>query len=232
MNGQFVSIDSKSLASQVAESIELMIINKEIKPGSKLPNEYELVSQLKVGRSTVREAIKILASKNVLTIIRGSGTFVCDKPGLIEDPLGFRFITDKKRLALDLCEIRSLIEPSLAEMAALNASAKDVEELQTLCEQITYFIQKRSKEYSEKDIAFHTKIAKCSGNQVSYKLIPIIHQGISMYTQLTDTALASRAPVTHQAIVDAIRMRDAKKAKDAMQEHLHDNMDILLKVSE
>jgi len=232
MKGRLLGIKSKSLAEQVADSIENMIISNEIKPGAKLPNEYELVEQLNVGRSSVREAIKILESKNVLTIVRGSGTFVCENLGMIEDPLGFRFVTDKKNLALDLCEVRSLIEPKLAERAAQNATAKDVEELQALCDEITYYIEKRSKKYSEKDIEFHSKIAQCSGNKVTYNLIPIINQGISTYTQLTDPALASRAPITHQAIVDAIRMRDSKKAKSAMQEHLQDNMDILLDVSD
>ncbi len=232
MNGKFPTIESRSLADRAAESIEQMIINREIKPGSKLPNEYELAEQLQVGRSTVREAIKILESHNVLSVIRGNGTFVCEWPGLIDDPLGFRFVQDKKRLALDLCEIRSLIEPYLAEMAARNASLDDVDALQKSCDEIAYYIKKGSQDYSPKDIEFHTRIAICSGNQISSKLVPVIHQGIVMYTQLTEPISASKAPITHQAVVDAIRNRDPEAAKAAMTEHLYDNMQILLNIKD
>jgi len=232
MKSSFPTIDSRSLADQVVANIEQMIINNEIKPGSKLPNEYDLALQLQVGRSTVREAIKILESKNVLTIVRGSGTFVCEWPGLMDDPLGFRFVADKKRLALDLCEIRSLIEPYLAECAARNASLDDVNALQEACDTISFYISQGSQEYSKTDIEFHTRIAMCSGNQISSKLIPVIHQGISAYSLLTEPLSASRAPVTHQKVVDAIRNRDPKAAKEAMAEHLHDNMQILLNITE
>ncbi len=227
---QFSSIDNLSLTDRVVENIERMIIDQKIKPGEKLPNEHDLANQLKVGRSTVREAIKRLESRNVLNIIRGSGTYVCDLPGLIEDPFGFRFIADKKKLALDLCDIRLMIEPRLAECAALNSTAKDVDELQLLCDQTTELIRKESVAFAEKDIEFHTKIAQCSGNQVVHKLIPFIHQGISLYSQVTVPALTARAPITHQLVVDAIRARNSKDAKDAMEEHLHDNLEILKNV--
>jgi DNA-binding FadR family transcriptional regulator len=232
MESKFPTIESRSLADRVAESIEKMIINREISPGSKLPNEYDLAIQLNVGRSTVREAIKILESHNVLSVVRGNGTFVCEWPGAIDDPLGFRFVQDKKRLALDLCEIRSLIEPYLAGLAARNASLDVVDALQKASDEIAYHIKNGSQDYSPIDVEFHTLIATCSGNQISSKLIPVIHQGIAMYTQLTEPVLASKAPVTHQAVVDAIRNRDPQAARAAMEEHLHDNMQILLNIKD
>ena len=232
MNDLFPKVNTRSLSDQVASNIEQMIIKNEIKPGAKIPNEYDLAIQLEVGRSTVREAIKTLVSRNVLTIVRGSGTFVCEWPGLVEDPFGFRFVPDKKRLAIDLCEIRSLIEPYLAGCAARNATLDDVNLLQEICNTLSSLIKKGSPEYSDKDIEFHTSIALCSGNQVSSKLVPVIHQGISIYSCITEPILASKAPVTHQAIVDAIRARDPEAAKAAMQEHLHDNMQILLNIED
>lgn len=229
-NHTFKQINTLPLADQAAESIEQMIIKHSILPGTKIPNEYSLAKQLNVGRSTIREAIKILESRNVLSVVRGSGTYVCEWPGLVEDPFGFRFEQDKKQLALDLCEIRTQIEPFLASLAARNASLNDVQELQATCDEITSMINRESPDYSLKDIEFHTKIAICSGNQVSSKLVPVINQGISAYAQLTEPALASRAPITHQKIVDAIRNRDEQGARAAMEEHLCDNMEILLNV--
>jgi DNA-binding FadR family transcriptional regulator len=232
MNDSFPKIKSRSLSDQVASSIEQMIIRNEIRPGAKIPNEYDLAVQLSVGRSTIREAIKTLVSRNVLTIVRGSGTFVCEWPGLIEDPFGFRFVADKKRLAIDLCEIRMQIEPYLAGCAARNASLDDVDSLQDICSTLSSLIRRASPEYSGKDIEFHTRIAVLSGNQVSSKLIPVIHQGISIYSAITEPVLASNAPFTHQAVVDAIRDRDPEGARAAMREHLHDNMEILQNIKD
>lgn len=223
-------LESRSLAEQVAQNIEQMIISNQYGPGEKLPNEYEFATQLNVGRSTIREAIKLLESRNVLKIIRGSGTFVSKRPGQMDDPFGFRFVSDKKRLALDLCEIRANIEPYLAERAARFASLDDVSLLQKKCDEVAYYIRQGSKEYGKLDIEFHTRIAICSGNKISIKLIPVIHQGIAAYTELTDPKLAIRAPITHQAIVDAIKERNPERARAAMEEHLRDNMEILLNV--
>ena len=63
--------------------------------------------------------MKLLASRNIVTIRQGSGTYVASTPGMVEDPLGFTFIVDKKKLVQDLLEVRILLEPSIASMAAM-----------------------------------------------------------------------------------------------------------------
>lgn len=227
MAEQFMEMDSRSLTERVADTIEQMIVDRRFLPGERMPNEFDLASQLGVGRSTVRESIKILVSKNVLKIVRGSGTFVSENIGIVEDPLGFRFINNKKQLALDLCEIRTMIEPRLAELAAINATAKDIDQLQQLCDEVADLI-KNHKPYDLKDIEFHTKIARCAGNQVVHNLIPIIHEGVSTYARITHPSAAQNAPITHQQVVDAIRNHDPKEARKAMAQHLYDNMQTIL----
>ena len=101
----------KLLTDKVADDIVRTIIGRELKPGDKLPNEFELASKLGVGRSTVREAIKILVSRNVVEIRRGAGTFVSAHSGVSEDPLGLQFLDDCIRVATDLLQLRFLIEP-------------------------------------------------------------------------------------------------------------------------
>jgi len=223
----FEEIDGRSLTERVADSIEHMIIDGKFLLGDKLPNEFELASQLHVGRGTVREAIKTLVSRNVLRIARGSGTYVSECIGVMDDPLGFRFMPDKKKLALDLCEVRTMIEPRLAELAAENASAVDIEELQNLCDEVTVLIRSR-KLYGRKDIEFHSKIAMCAGNRVVHALIPIINQGVEAFTFLTHSSSADTAPITHQQVVDAIRNRDPLAARRAMARHLSDNLQTII----
>lgn len=228
---QSLTIDSRSLPERVADKIEEFVINQTLRIGEKLPNEIELAATLNVGRSTVREAIKILVTRNILEIRRGSGTYVCEHVGVLNDPLGFRFESDQKKLGLDLCEIRMMIEPKLAYMAASHATDKDVEQLQTVCDEVARLI--RAKEnYGEKDIELHTLIASCTGNLVVPKLIPIINTAIGTYIDLTNSALAGRAAITHQEIVDAIRCKDAQAAFDAMKQHLSDNYETLVQLQE
>lgn len=61
--------------------------------------------------------MKLLVSRNIVTIKQGSGTYVASSPGIVDDPFGFTFISDKKKLVQDLLEIRFLLEPSIAAMS-------------------------------------------------------------------------------------------------------------------
>ena len=81
---------NKPLAQIAADHIVDYIMNGTVKKGERLPSEGELMEMLGVGRGTIREAIKILASLHVVEIRRGVGTFVCENMGVSEDPLGFQ----------------------------------------------------------------------------------------------------------------------------------------------
>lgn len=90
------ALDEKSLPQKIAEDIIALILEEHLQPGDKLPNESNLSNRLHAGRSSIREAMKLLASRNIVTIRQGSGTYVAASPGMVEDPLGFTFIGDKK----------------------------------------------------------------------------------------------------------------------------------------
>ena len=121
--------EEKTLPERAADKIIDMIMGNAMKPGDRLPTELELIQYLNVGRSTVREAIKLLVSQNIIEVRRGNGTFVKEQTGVMDDPLGFRFVQDKLKLGLDLCEIRFMIEPAIAALAAERATKKDLEQL-------------------------------------------------------------------------------------------------------
>ena len=117
---------SRPLAEQVAQRIKDYILEEKLKSGDKLPTETALAREMGVARSTVREAIKRLESQNILTVRHGAGSFVTDQPGLADDPLGLDFIEDKERLAFDLLEVRNIIEPAIAALAARHATPEDI----------------------------------------------------------------------------------------------------------
>ena len=110
-----VQKENQPLAERVAEQIAQLIQERELKEGDRLPNEFDLAQELGVGRGTIREAVKQLVARNILTIQRGKGTFVTQNPGIVEDPFGFNYEQDQQKLGLDLLEIRMVIEPWIAQ---------------------------------------------------------------------------------------------------------------------
>lgn len=209
----------KPLVDKISDEIIDIIKERDLEEGDRLPNEYELAELLDVGRSTVREAIKVLVSRNIIEIRRGAGTFVSQNLGVVEDPLGFTFVEDKLQLAEDLLQIRFILEPQIALLAAENATQQDIVELGELCDEVERLIL-AGEDYSEQDIAYHTKIASCSKNMVMPKLIPIITTSITIFITVTKKALTKETIETHREIYEAIKKRNGKAAHDAMLLHL------------
>ena len=140
---EFSHLKNKLLAEQVEDEIYHYILDTPLEPGAKLPNEFELGEKFGVGRSTVREAVKLLSSKGIVEVRRGSGTYVVTTAKGLSDPLNLRSVQDKNALALDLVNVRLLLEPGMAEMAALNASDEDIEaEFKSLAEQYELEVDK------------------------------------------------------------------------------------------
>ena len=201
------------LAPHVEEELMDYILHTPVKIGEKLPNEFELAELFGVGRSTVRETVKSLVSKGVLEVRRGSGTYVIGTNRLEDDPLGLSGFTDKYELALDLCNVRLMLEPEIAMLASENATDEDKAELKRLCD----------------EVEFHTYIARCSKNKVIEKLVPIIQSAVITFVNLTHRQLKDETIDTHRAITDAILNGDSAGAKYAMIMHLNYNRQMILK---
>lgn len=213
--------ETKSLVELTTDAIICFIREQGIDVGGKLPNEYQLAEQLKVSRSTVREAVRILVSRNILEVRQGSGTYVSEKRGIHEDPLGFTLIKDTLKLTKDLFEIRYLLEPRVAELAALHASEEDIRELKELKEAIAEKVGKEDLEHIDLDIRFHSVIARASGNVAMNHLVPIINQSISLYNDYyTTEESVEEMLVSHEEIYQAIRAHNSSAASDATLLHI------------
>ena len=211
------SPEGKSLPQKISEDIISFILEEKLQLGDKLPNETVLSEYLNAGRSSIREAMKLLASRNIVTIRQGSGTYIASSPGVVQDPLGFTFIGNKEKLIHDLLEVRFLLEPSIAAMAA--AHADDIKKITTLCDEMETLL-KRHDEHTQKDIEFHTAIALSSKNVVVPRLIPVINSSIPLFVETTSGALREETIETHREIADAIAGHDPLRAQDAMYLHL------------
>ncbi|MCF8018044.1 FadR family transcriptional regulator [Petrocella atlantisensis] len=212
--------DKSILSQRVAENIKQMILDKDYHPGDKLPNEIEMTQMVNVSRSTIREAIKILVSTNILEVRRGKGTYVSEKPGLTKDPLGMDFISED-RLLMDLFEIRLLLEPEMTKLAVERGLPTDFDKIFETYERVAEQI-KAGKNHTEADIAFHTAIADASHNIIMNRIVPLINEGIvGGYLKTKDNPESAEEVLRqHEKIVDFIKKREPQKAKKAMQDHI------------
>lgn len=209
----------KSLPQKIAEDIIALILEENLKPGDKLPNETVLCQRLNVGRSSLREAMRALASRNIVTIRQGSGTYIASSTGVVDDPLGLSFINNKKKLIHDLMEIRFLLEPSIAALAAMHADDTEIKKICKLCDDVEELL-KAHKDHSDKDIELHTAIALSSKNIVVPRLVPVIFRSIPLLIESTGNTLCNETIESHREIADAIAAHDAIRAHDAMYLHL------------
>lgn len=225
---RFEKIDKRLLGEQIQDELMKYIREEQMEIGRKIPSEFELAEMFGVGRSTIREAVKGLASKGILEVRRGAGTYVLSTSPLENDPLGLSKLQDKYKLALELFEVRLMLEPEIAANAAKNASEEELQQLKQLCDE-TEQLYLSGKNHIPKDIEFHTCIAMCSRNRVVETLIPIINTAVLTFANLTYRTLMQETIDTHRAILNAIMERDAVGAKCAMIMHLTYNRQALLK---
>ena len=211
---------TKPLPQIAAEDIIDLIKSNRLEPGDRLQNEYELAKLLNVGRSMVREAIRILVSRNILEVRQGAGTFVSYKNGIPEDPLGLAFEGSAESLALDMMDVRLMLEPEIAARAAMNATKRQIAAMLEQCQTVEDLI-KANKPYRKEDALFHQRVAECSGNRVVEKLIPIITSSVQLNIGVTRDKYRVQTVTEHRNIAEAITNHDVYKAKYSMISHLN-----------
>lgn len=227
---KYEKVNQQLLVPQIEDQLLMYIQEENIAIGSKLPSEYKLAELFGVGRSTIREAVKSLVTKGILEVKRGSGTFVTSTKRVVDDPLGFAQFEDKYRLAMELFEVRILLEPEVAVVACRNATEDDKKHIKELCDEVER-LYLEGKNHIQKDMEFHEAIAKCSGNRVVEVLIPVILTAITTFANLTNRKLQKETIETHRAITDAILRGDSMGVKCAMIMHLTYNRQMLMEMS-
>ena len=210
---------SKSLVNITINKILNMIKEQKLKPNDKLPTVDELASAFSVGRSTIREALKVLSAQNIIVIKQGAGTFVLEKEGISRDPLGLEYISDDINVIFDMVTLRLIFEPEMASMAAQFATRKDIQDIKYYCEEVEQLIE-QGEDYHKADAGFHIAIAKASGNGVIHKITQVIHSSIKKNIFMTDNILCKDTVIFHRRITNCIENGDINGARYAMINHL------------
>lgn len=211
MTSETILIKRESLADAVVNKLQQQIASSHYKIGEKLPSEPELMQQFGVGRSTIREAIRILVNKGLIRVQQGLGTFVELQQSSVEP-----FHQSLQRAeGDDVNEVRQLLELKIAEKAALNRTQEDIDVMAVfLKNRHEAALQNRPEACIEADIQFHIRLAMASKNEVLVDLYKIIANKMKksfMEVFITTETLLSKQSM-HTSLLQSVADRDPKKA--------------------
>jgi len=204
-------LSRKSLADELASALQEKILKGSYKVNQKLPVEAELMHNYGVGRSTVREAVKILVNSGFLRVQQGVGTFVEENSGFNE-PLSHRM---KRASAQSIADVRQILEMKVAEQAATHRTGNDISKLE-------HFLSKRNKavdknlvtEAIDAHISFHLVLADASKNDVLAGLYKqfLMQLKAELLEKLEDTSFFKDKRESYQNLFDGVLRQDSRKA--------------------
>lgn len=234
-NELFQAVKKVRVSDGVVEQILGLIEQGRLKPGDQLPSERELVELLRVGRATVREALRMLEVQGMITVRPGKGAFVADDINRISGHEAIRiWQMEHANEILDLLEIREALERRAAYHAAQRASKNIIKELQEVFDEAEQCVEKGDiARLGYVDHRFHSLLGKASGNPALSQIIDAL--GETMPSPIRSIQrLPGRGKQSleeHRAILHAIMNGDAEGAEVAVSEHIRSLCELLKSLS-
>jgi GntR family transcriptional repressor for pyruvate dehydrogenase complex len=215
------AIKKTRIHEEVVTQVHELIRAGRFRAGDQLPSERELAETFKVSRTSVREALRALETQGLIISRTGMGNFVADLP--IESlvaPLARMLIEEKNALA-DVFELRKLIEPQIASLAAERATPQDIARLKGILAKQAEQVE-RGATGVDADTELHFAIGQATQNQAIKKLVSGLLDILSRSREESlQTKLRRQASIqSHRAIVAAIAEHDQARARDAMRHHI------------
>lgn len=217
-----------SQTDMIVKELTKYFLTDAITEGDKLPTEMELCERLRVGRSTLREAIKALQVMGYVTIEPGRGAFLKRKS--LENPVHnlLSWLGNRKTEVADLIEVRMQIEPFAARLAVERGSEQDIAsiaDIQTEFERVLSsgpFDEHIGEQLGELDSRFHSSIANASHNLLLIDINTLAVEAFKEFRARTFKveSHAKNAIVPHRKIVSALQKRDANAVQRCMKTHL------------
>lgn len=203
-----------------SELMDMIMVQKKFLPGDKLPNEKDLAEEMKVSRTTVREAVQYLITQGVLEIRRGKGTYVVEASQAAEE-FGFDSLKVMHVKIRDLYELRIMLEPQMASMAAVRATDAELEEILRLgaaLKESSAVMEENSQGNQE----FHNAVARASHNEFGIRLMEIINQALvkAFEENRLKQTLYTDMIMDHTMIMEYLKLRDGDGARQAMELHI------------
>lgn len=217
----------------VIRRIKSALLSGELKPGDRLPSEPELAQRWGLGRTSVREALKMLVAIGVLEVRRGDGTFVVESVGgNALDPLVFGLLLEPGSRA-ELLEFRTALELDFVELAVRRATEDDLTAMEAAIQRLEALVAQAPAEamqLAEADLAFHRAVQLATHNRFLAKVGDAVLDffAASLYRSMTTPAAGLRAVGHHRALLEALRSRDPEHARVAALEAMQSWHDEIL----
>lgn len=220
---QFRPVSRTTLSEQVAIELASALSAKRWGAGDKLPSEAELCKIFKVGRSTLREALTSLSFIGLIRMRPGEGSYVCEQPSkYLDGPLLAKGSLKTEKDVNDLSEARLVLETETAALCAERATDHDLEELETILDDMKLARDGDLDRFHELDLAFHLAIAAGSKNEILASLLRRIRSGLHELIAKSLLLPESRdiAYKQHRLVMVALKQRDSEGARKALRSHL------------
>ena len=225
---RYRQVEKRSVVRDVMDQIKDLIASGELKPGDKMPTETELAEMFGIGRSSVREAIKVFQHLGILESSPRTGTFVCDYSNISTEALTWSFLLGKNEI-FELVTLREVIEQRCIEdlVDKVRHAPEDVEDtLKDLDGQLEKMRRALTanviEDQIEADYELHRTIIRSSGNEVFIGVYQTLGAFIREEIEKTnaDEATRNSAVVEHEGLLQAIKAGDTSRALAAYREHL------------
>src|SRR6266516_5199086 len=216
-------IHSSKVYEQIAEQIQRSILSGELRSGDRLPTERVLAEQFQASRTAVREAMKTLAQKGLVEMRPGRGTIVIDGTlQAMRHSLGLMMRVGQAGSSANLVEVREIIEPEIAALAAVRATDEHIAAMREAVRVMDANL-KEANAYIAADNDFHRALAKGTQNELILTLVDSIVDLLSEQRKqiFSVDGGPERGQIHHKRILDTIIRRDAEAAREAMRAHLH-----------
>jgi DNA-binding FadR family transcriptional regulator len=211
-----------NLHGRIAEHLGVSILSGKIRPGEILPTEAALGVSLNVSRTAIREAIKVLTSKGLVEVRRKTGTRIRpnkDWNALDPDVLAWQFSGGSLPNAIiDLLELREVIEPASARIAAERATTEDVAEIEKALSEMENSVGKTAASV-EADLRFHLAILESTHNSFMRPFGALIQAALRASFRLTnkDAAAYQHSLQKHRSVLNAIKAKHERSAENSMR---------------
>jgi len=217
---KFKEIKRKRIYEEVLVQLQEYLLNGDVVPGQKLPSERELAQTFNVNRVSVREALTVLEANGLVERKVGEGTFRTGAVNFEATPL-IKAITNKERQVREPIQVRRVIEPQLARLAAQNISDEQLETLRDILRRQEERL-KQGKDIIDLDSEFHYAIARATNNSIFVGLLEALDNSL-VSTRVTSNMAqggGQRGYAAHKSIFEALKKRDPDKAEEAMFNHI------------
>ena len=217
-----LSLRREYLHEQIAASMQNLIAEDNLEPGSRLPSERQLAQTLGVNRATVREAICLLQERGLVEIRIGDGTYVADKtPAVVAESIARYFFRGSCAYE-DLFELREILEPEMAALAAVNASPDELRDLRELVDEIESTFERRELDgYVAADTGFHEVLAVATHNELISAIVVGLEEVMKKWIRAqTEARLVEAGARSHRGVYEAIAARDPDRARETMRFHM------------